>query len=303
MPGATACIAWPMPSTRRGWTASCCCSRANAPPAMAAQATSISTLKAGWSGAATRLRPTTSIPACRSCIRACSNPAPAAPSRSTFSMIAPSPPDGCMALSMTATGWMSAPMTGSPPRKPCCMASAAEPGLFTIPPGRPFLDLLAAGILRQHGTDPEALARVTVLLPTRRACRALADAFLRAGDGRAMLLPKIRPLGDVDEDELVFYRSDDDATALPFAPLDRSLLLAKLLRASPLAGDDPAMTVRLARLLGDLLDSAATEEVGLERLPDLVTDAELARHWEAVLDFLKVIREHWPALKAERGRL
>lgn len=185
------------------------------------------------------------------------------------------------------------------------MASAAEPGLFTIPPGRPFLDLLAAGILRQHGTDPEALARVTVLLPTRRACRALADAFLRAGDGRAMLLPKIRPLGDVDEDELVFYRSDDDddAAALPFAPLDRSLLLAKLLRASPLAGDDPAMAVRLARLLGDLLDSAATEEVGLERLPDLVTDAELARHWEAVLDFLKVIREHWPALKAERGRL
>lgn len=183
------------------------------------------------------------------------------------------------------------------------MASAAKPNLFTIPPGRPFLDLLAAGILRQHGASPESLARVTVLLPTRRACRALADAFLRAGDGRALLLPKIRPLGDIDEDELAFFRPEDDPAALPFAPLDRSLLLAKLLRASPLAADDPAMAVRLARLLGDLLDSAATEEVGLERLPELVGDAELSKHWEAVLEFLEVIREHWPAIKAERGRL
>src|SRR3546814_13316095 len=87
-----------------------------------------------------------------------------------------------MVWCMTATGWMSAPMTGWRQPKPCCMASAARPALYTIAPGRPFLDLLAQGILQRHGGHPETLAKVTVLLPTRRACRALTEAFLRARD-------------------------------------------------------------------------------------------------------------------------
>lgn len=183
------------------------------------------------------------------------------------------------------------------------MTSAARPNLYTIAPGRPFLDLLAAGILQRHGEAPARLARVTVLLPTRRACRALTEAFLRAGSGKALLLPKIRPLGDVDEDELALYRSETGGDeALPFSPLDRSLLLARLLGASPLAGDI-AMAVRLGRLLGELLDTAATEEVGLDRLSELVSDSELAKHWELTLKFLAVIREEWPKIKAERGRI
>jgi ATP-dependent helicase/nuclease subunit B len=182
------------------------------------------------------------------------------------------------------------------------MARAASPSVYTIAPGRPFLDLLAAGILQQHGSDPLNLSRVTVLLPTRRACRALAEAFLRQSEGAALLLPVIRPLGDVDEDELDL-RGIGDARddALPFGTLERSLLLARLVRASPLAGGDSANALRLARELGHLLDAAATEEVGLDRLPDLVP-AELAGHWQQTLDFLKIVREAWPAIKAEQGR-
>lgn len=181
------------------------------------------------------------------------------------------------------------------------MASASRPQLYTIAPGRPFLDLLAAGLLQRFGSDPLTLSRVTVLLPTRRACRALAEAFLRARSGEALLLPKIRPLGDIDEDELDLRGIDGADSALPFAPLDRMLLLARLVAASPLAGGDSATALRLARLLGDFLDSAATEEVGLDRLPDLVP-AELAGHWQATLEFLRVIREHWPQIKHEHGR-
>jgi ATP-dependent helicase/nuclease subunit B len=182
------------------------------------------------------------------------------------------------------------------------MATPASPAVHTIAPGRPFLDLLAQGILQRHGSDPMTLARVIVLLPTRRACRALAEAFLRQSDGAALLLPVIRPLGDVDEDELDLHgigETGDDA--LPFGTLERSLLLARLVQASPLAGGDSANALRLARDLGHLLDAAATEEVGLDRLPDLVP-ADLAGHWQQTLDFLKVIREAWPAIKAEQGR-
>ncbi|HBM89365.1 MAG TPA: hypothetical protein DD437_12530, partial [Rhodobiaceae bacterium] len=89
------------------------------------------------------------------------------------------------------------------------MAHDSLPTLFTIPPGVPFLDALARALVADPGLQgtlsdkPEALADLTILLPTRRAVRSLTEAFLRAGDGKAILLPHIRPLGDVDEEELL----------------------------------------------------------------------------------------------------
>src|SRR3989338_2613559 len=74
---------------------------------------------------------------------------------------------------------------------------------FTIPAGVAFADALAAGILAKSGDDPLGLARVTVLVPTRRARRSLAEAFLRRSGGRALLLPRMVALGDVDEDEIL----------------------------------------------------------------------------------------------------
>lgn len=194
-------------------------------------------------------------------------------------------------------------MKASPPPRPCLAAMATDPAVFTIPPGRPFLDLLAAGVLQRWGKDPLELSRITILLPTRRACRALAEAFLRLSDGAALLLPQIRPLGDIDEDELELRGiGSDGGEAQPFSALDRSLLLARLVLASPLAGHDPANALRLARELGHLLDAVATEETSLDKLPDLVP-LELAGHWQQTLDFLQVIRQAWPAIKMEQGRL
>lgn len=181
---------------------------------------------------------------------------------------------------------------------------AAAPRVYSIPAGAPFLEALAAGILRRHGADPLELSRVTILLPTRRACRALAEAFLRLGAAQglaALLLPSIRPLGDIDEDELELRGLGND-TSQPIPDLQRALLLTRLLRASPLAGGDAANAYRLAQNLAELLDAAATEEVGLDRLPDLV-QGELAEHWQLTLKFLAVIRETWPAIKAERQGL
>ena len=67
-------------------------------------------------------------------------------------------------------------------------------GVYTIPPDRSFVDSLARGILAEAGSHPQTLLDYTILLPTRRACRALRDAFLRASDGAALLLPAMRPL-------------------------------------------------------------------------------------------------------------
>ena len=55
-------------------------------------------------------------------------------------------------------------------------------GIFSIPAGVPFVDALAEGMLAEAGGDPLRLAEMTVLLPTRRAGRALREAFLRHHD-------------------------------------------------------------------------------------------------------------------------
>ncbi|MBV9524132.1 MAG: hypothetical protein JO010_15125, partial [Alphaproteobacteria bacterium] len=82
------------------------------------------------------------------------------------------------------------------------------PALFTIAGHLPFLDTLAAGLLMESEGDPLALSRTLVLLPTRRAARALREAFLRASGGRALLLPQMRPIGDIESDELGLAAED-----------------------------------------------------------------------------------------------
>ena len=81
--------------------------------------------------------------------------------------------------------------------------SARPAALYTIPSGVSFVDALARGLLSRLPTEPLALSTATILLPTRRACRALRDAFLRATDGQPLLLPRLLPLGELDEEELL----------------------------------------------------------------------------------------------------
>ena len=51
------------------------------------------------------------------------------------------------------------------------------PSVFTIPAGVSFVDTLAQGVMRDIGGDPFALSDCLILLPNRRACRALRKAF------------------------------------------------------------------------------------------------------------------------------
>ena len=167
----------------------------------------------------------------------------------------------------------------------------------------PFLDALAEGILARHGRDPLALGRVTILLPTRRAARALRESFLRAAGGAALLLPAIRTLGDIDEDELASGDPAWEAAAdLPPAiePLRRHLLLTRLVRARADLAATPGMAARLAQALGDLLDSIQTEGVALAALDNLVP-ADYAEQWQNTVEFLQIIRVTWPALLGEFG--
>src|SRR5271166_956087 len=147
-----------------------------------------------------------------------------------------------------------------------------RPRLYTIPPECPFLTVLAEGLVAMAGGNPLALSRIIVLLPTRRAIRALRDAFLRVspdgkGPGTPLLLPRMRPIGDLDSDELSLSdgSGDGDDLSIPPAipPLRRQLLLTRLVMEWAEIGRRdlllPGQAAALAASLARLLDTVATE--------------------------------------------
>lgn len=180
------------------------------------------------------------------------------------------------------------------------------PKVFTIDAGLPFLETLARGILARipWTDDPLSLARVTVLLPTRRAARALSEAFLRVTGRSALLMPVIRPIGDVDEEELAFETGPDDLALPPaISSLERQLILTRMVAAQGrLTQTSFTQLFHLAGALARFLDECHTQGADLTRLEDLVPD-RFAEHWQRTLEFLKIITVTWPEVLTAWGQL
>jgi ATP-dependent helicase/nuclease subunit B len=99
---------------------------------------------------------------------------------------------------------------------------AGRPRLFGLPCGADFPSELVRGLVaRTRGTDPEAMARVTLYLNTGRMLRAVRAAFDRHG---ARILPRLRLVTD-----LALAPAPD--LPLPVPPLHRRLELMRLVAA------------------------------------------------------------------------
>jgi ATP-dependent helicase/nuclease subunit B len=206
------------------------------------------------------------------------------------------------------------------------MAERSPPRVFNIPSGAPFLDTLADALLAGRlvsfdRSDPLALAGVTILLPTRRAARALRDVLVRRLPADAAILPAINTIGDVDEEAHLLAPSDEPAwqrLALPAAvgDLERRLTLTRLVMAwgRAVRGDAlklkpdepvlvPASAADAARLAGDLarlLDDMEIAGIPWDALHQLAP-AEHAGYFQITLDFLKIVAEQWPKILKGQG--
>lgn len=230
------------------------------------------------------------------------------------------------------------PRATVPTPAPTPTPSPAKPRVYTIHPALPFLDTLARALLDGHlpvpggaPRGPMDLAAVTLLLPTRRASRALQDAFLAAGPSRALLLPRIRPISEGEEDLTLLsglaglgsLGAAELEVPAAISELERRLVLTKLvlqwsaaLRASGGDGREadiapvvaagsstPAQAANLARELARLIDMVETENVSLAGLKDLVQEAEFSEHWQQTLQFLEIVTGWWPAHLEDIGAL
>jgi ATP-dependent helicase/nuclease subunit B len=173
--------------------------------------------------------------------------------------------------------------------------------LFTIPPHVPFLDALAAAWLART-TDPVERADGTILLPTKRSARSLAEAFLRLSDGAPLLLPRITALGALDEAPLALAGALDLPPSVE--PMQRLSALTQLILAMKGANGAPTGADRawlLAQELATLMDEAERAEIDLsQKLPD-AADPAFAEHWAETLKFLHIVTVFWPAWLADNG--
>jgi ATP-dependent helicase/nuclease subunit B len=178
----------------------------------------------------------------------------------------------------------------------------SDPLVYSISANRSFADAFVGGIINALGGEPSSLARGRILLPNNRAVRTVTDAFVRASEG-GLVLPRLIAIGDPDIGERIGGALDPielaDDIPLAIDPLERQLLLARLLRAE---GESAAEAMRLAAELARTIDTLAVEEVASSRLAEAVTDApELASHWLRSMARFQSVLDRWPTLLSERG--
>ncbi|MFZ3325978.1 MAG: double-strand break repair protein AddB, partial [Methylocella sp.] len=213
-----------------------------------------------------------------------------------------------------------------------------EKRVFTIAPGAPFLQTFAAALLEGRVVEgfsrrlgPLELAEATIYVPTRRAANALAGELARAIDRPSILLPRILPLGALEETEtgLFFDEAGLDGAyelGLPEAmgEIARRMRLAGLIltwaralshaivsvdaqgkyecdsRESFLVATTAADAWHLSGELANLIDELIIEDVAWKRLDPLVLP-EFDRYWRITLDFLNIAIEQWPESLREQG--
>lgn len=164
-----------------------------------------------------------------------------------------------------------------------------KPRVFGLAPGVDFGLAVVDGLLNLTKDHPaDALARVEVLVNTRRMMRRMQSAF---DPRRARLLPRFRLVTDLAQ--------DPGLADIPPAvsPLRRRLELTQLV--ARLLEQDPDIAPRAA--LFDLSDSLASlfdemhgEGVSLDRLESLDV-SDLSEHWDRSLRFLQIARQFFDA--------
>jgi ATP-dependent helicase/nuclease subunit B len=211
-----------------------------------------------------------------------------------------------------------------------------ENRIFTIAPGAPFLKTFVTALLQGRVIDgfssragPLEMAEATIYVPTRRAARALADEFFRAINRPSIVLPRILPLGALEETEtsLLFDEAGLAGAREPGLPeamgeIARRMELAGLIlewaralshaivsvsaqgkyefdtHESFLVATTPADAWHLSGELASLIDELIIEDVAWETLDPLVLP-EFDSYWRITLDFLNIAIEGWPRILAE----
>ena len=179
--------------------------------------------------------------------------------------------------------------------------------IFNIPLSCSFWDTLAELYLQKYQEDDIGLASMLFLVPNRRACQSLINAFVRLKGLKPAILPEIVPIAEIDDDELFFSNDStslSDKTVIPKE--ERLFLFARLILSKPdtfgLKQISSAQALSLAVDLANLMDTVSTLGLSFDKLKDLVPE-KYATHWQETLKLLTIITEYWPLILKERNAI
>lgn len=160
---------------------------------------------------------------------------------------------------------------------------APGPHVYALPPGVDFPRAVIAGLrARMAGQPPEAMARVTLFVNTRRMQRRLAELF---DEGPGLLIPRLRLVTDLGRDAA--FADMPPAVSPLRRRLELSELIGQLLASQPDLAPRAAL-FDLADSLAGLMDEMQGEGVDPDAIRRLdVTD--LSGHWQRSLTFLDVV--------------
>jgi len=173
------------------------------------------------------------------------------------------------------------------------VAERAGPQIYSIAAHRGFADALVAGLVPRYAEPEFGLARLTLLLPSRRTVRTVTEALVRYSGGESgrevggagMLLPRMTVVGDLDLDETLGPLLDPlGAAEIPPAadPTRRWLRLAEHLRTvEGEAAGSGAVLLRRAFEIGRTMDRLAVEGIApVDLMSETVIGlvGELAEH-------------------------
>lgn len=192
------------------------------------------------------------------------------------------------------------------------MADRPGPKVYSIAAHRGFADALVAGLVPRYADGDLGLARLTLLLPSSRARRTVAEAFVRhAGETgqNGLLMPRMAVVGDLDLDETLGPLLDPLARATIPAAIDPQRRLFALTQLIAQSMDDPpggASLLRLARETAATMDRLLAEGISpSDLLDDEVTGVypDLSTHWQESLRLFAQVQTRWLAQLDEWGAI
>jgi ATP-dependent helicase/nuclease subunit B len=183
--------------------------------------------------------------------------------------------------------------------------------IFTAHWHQDILTLTAQEMLRRY--DAATLPQALILMPNRRSCIAMREAFSRVHEGKTILLPRIVPLGDAETELLMACaRGQSDVESLletlppAMSHWQQRILLAELVRAfeSKRTGVEPSLHHVLA-LTDDLIEiqqHLIREHVDVSKI-DIrdVAFSDMAQHWQLNATFLNILFKEWKYIEGEKG--
>ncbi len=182
--------------------------------------------------------------------------------------------------------------------------------IYNIPYSCSFVDTLAQKFSKEYENKKEEFTDVIFLLPNRRTCISLKEAFVRYNGQRPTMLPKIIPIGDFDDTDIFLLNTDNQQLISSLLPaiddLERLFLFSRLIISKPTDYGLPEMTyaqaLSLAKDLAELIDEAAQQNLSFSKLENIVPE-QFSEHWQQTLEFLKIITEHWPDILKSRNMI